>query len=106
MSQYDNTNRGIISKNTRKETEAHPDIKGQINVDGTEYWLDGWLKHRTDGTGNFYSLSVKPKNAPAAAAKPAQKSAPKPAPASGGFDDMDSDIPFANPYRGRFSYVI
>lgn len=87
MSQYDNTNKGIISKNTRKESENHPDIKGQINVDGVEYWLDGWLKQKNDGSGSFYSLSVKPKNAPAAA-KPA-----KPAPASGGFDDMDS-IPF------------
>jgi single-stranded DNA-binding protein len=99
MSQYDNTNRGIISKNTRKELDTHPDIKGQINVDGVEFWLDGWLKQRNDGTGSFYSLSVKPKNAPAApaapaAAKPAQKAAPKPAPASGGFDNMDDDIPF------------
>jgi hypothetical protein len=92
--QFDGTNRGVISKNTRKELDTHPDIRGQINVDGTEYWLDGWLKQRTDGSGSFYSLSVKPKNAPAAPAKPVQKAAPKPAPASGGFDDMDSDIPF------------
>jgi hypothetical protein len=87
---YDNTNKGIISKNLRKEADTHPDIRGQINVDGVEYWLDGWLKQRTDGTGSFYSLSVKPKNA--APAKPVQKATP--APASGGFDDMDSDIPF------------
>ena len=94
MSQYDNTNKGIISKNTRKELDTHPDIKGTINVDGVEYWLDGWLKQRTDGSGSFYSLSVKPKNAPAtAAAKPAPQR-PKPAPASGGFDDMDDSIPF------------
>ena len=42
------------------------------------------------------------------AAQPADRLAPqrpKPAP-SGGFDDMDDSIPFANPYRGRFSYVI
>ena len=104
MSQYDNTNKGIISKNQRKEADTHPDIRGQINVDGTEYWLDGWLKQRTDGSGSFYSLSVKPKNV--AAAKPVQKAAPKPAPASGGLDDMDDSIPFANPYRGRFSYAI
>jgi hypothetical protein len=91
--QFDGTNRGVISKNSRKELETHPDIRGQINVDGVEFWLDGWLKQRTDGSGSFYSLSVKPKNAPAAA-KPVQKAAQKPAPASGGFDDMDSDIPF------------
>jgi hypothetical protein len=90
---YDNTNKGIISKNTRKESENHPDIKGQINIDGVEFWLDGWLKQKNDGTGSFYSLSVKPKNAPAAT-KPVQKAAPKPAPASSGFDDLDDDIPF------------
>ena len=67
---YDNTNKGIISKNTRKDADTHPDIKGQINVDGTEYWLDGWLKQKNDGTGSFYSLSIKPKNPPAAPAKP------------------------------------
>lgn len=88
---YDNTNKGIISKNLRKEADTHPDIKGQINVDGVEFWLDGWLKQKNDGSGSFYSLSVKPKNAPAPP-KPVQKATP--APASGGFDDMDSDIPF------------
>jgi single-strand DNA-binding protein len=43
------------------------------------------------------------------AAQPADRPAPqrpKPASASGGFDNMDDSIPFANPYRGRFSYVI
>jgi hypothetical protein len=92
MSQYDNTNKGIISKNTRKELDTHPDIRGQINIDGVEFWLDGWLKQRTDGSGSFYSLSVKPKNAPAAPAKPAQKAAPKQM-AADPFDDSDS-IPF------------
>ena len=85
--QYDNTNRGIISKNTRKELDTHPDIRGQINVAGVDYWVDGWLKQRTDGTGSFYSLSVKPKDAQPAA-KPAQTARPTQA------ADMDSDIPF------------
>jgi hypothetical protein len=58
---YDNTNKGIISKNEKKEKDSHPDIKGQINVNGVEYWLDGWMKERNDGTGKFYSLSVKRK---------------------------------------------
>ena len=89
--QFDGTNRGIISKNTRKELDTHPDIRGQINVDGVEYWLDGWLKQRTDGSGSFYSLSVKPKNAPAAPAKPVQKAAPKQM-AADPFDDQE--IPF------------
>jgi hypothetical protein len=90
--QYDNTNRGIISKNTRKEADTHPDIKGQLNVAGIEYWVDGWLKQRNDGTGSFYSLTVKPKDAPAAQpAKPAQKPAQKQM-AADPFDD--ESIPF------------
>ena len=39
MSEYDNTNRGVLFKNDRKESDSHPDYKGQINVDGTEFWL-------------------------------------------------------------------
>lgn len=85
--QYDNTNRGIISKNTRKEADTHPDIKGQINIDGVEYWLDGWQRQKNDGSGSFYSLSAKRKDAPAAAPKPAQKPAPKRV-------QEDEDIPF------------
>jgi hypothetical protein len=84
--QFDGTNRGVISKNTRKELDTHPDIKGTLNVDGVEFWIDGWAKQRNDGSGSFYSLSIKPKNAPAAA-KPA-----KPAPKQ--MADIDDDIPF------------
>jgi hypothetical protein len=89
MSEYDRTNTGIISKNTRKETETHPDIRGSINIEGVDYWLDGWLKERNDGTGKFYSLRAKPKEA--------QKPAPKKPAASrvpGSDDDLESDIPF------------
>ena len=85
--EFDNTNRGIISRNDRKETEKHPDFKGQINVGGIEYWLDGWTQKRKDGTGSFLSLSIKPKQAASAPAPAA-----RPAPASVG--DMEDDIPF------------
>jgi hypothetical protein len=61
MTQYDNTNQGILSRNDRKEADTHPDFKGQINVEGREYWLAGYVKERKDGTGKFFSLRVKPK---------------------------------------------
>ena len=58
--EYDNTNRGVLFKNDRKESERHPEYKGSINVDGQEFWLSAWLK---DGKlGKFMSLSVTPKN--------------------------------------------
>ena len=83
MSGYDNTNKGILGRNDRKTLDTHPDFSGSINVDGRDYWLSGWVKERKDGSGRFFSLSVKPKdgaNAPAA---------PRSAPA-----DIDDDLPF------------
>ena len=61
MTEYDNRNTGIISKNDRKEKETHPDINGSLNVEGVDYWINGWLKKRKSDGGVFYSLSVKPK---------------------------------------------
>lgn len=62
---YDNS--GSISKNTRKEKDSHPDIKGKATIGGVEYWVDGWQKEGENG--KWYSLSFKPKDAQAAPAK-------------------------------------
>lgn len=84
--QYDNTNRGSLFKNDRKEKETHPDLKGSVNIDGKEYWLSGWSKVTSKGD-KMLSLSVTPKEAQGAS-KPAapQKAAPAP--------DFDDDMPF------------
>ena len=73
MSQYDNTDKGALFKNDRKESDSHPDYKGQLNVGGVEFWLSAWLK--TDRNGAKYmSLSVKAKEEapPARQQKPAK----------------------------------
>lgn len=57
--QYDNTDRGVLFKNDRKEQDNHPDYKGSINVGGTEFWLSAWIKEGQKG--KFMSLSIKPK---------------------------------------------
>ena len=93
MAEFDRTNTGIVSKNDRKTTDQHPDIKGQINVEGVEYWLDGWKKERKSDGAPFYSLTVKRKDAGQVVTvqnKPAQKQS-RPVPAI--FDDGD-DAPF------------
>lgn len=63
--QYDDTNRGILYRNDRKEQDNHPDFKGSINVDGIDYWLSGWTKEGKEGSKmegrKFFSLSIKPK---------------------------------------------
>lgn len=81
MTEYDNTNRGALFKNDRKEQANHPDYKGQINVAGVEYWLSAWIKE--GAKGKYMSLSVTPK-------EEAPKQAKKPQPRQ--FDD--SEAPF------------
>ena len=79
---YDNTNRGALFKNTDKTEEKHADYRGEVNVNGDEFWLNAWLKTSKKGT-KFLSLSLKPKQA-AVAAKPKSAFAA----------DMDDQIPF------------
>ena len=72
--EYDNTNRGIISKNQNKTNDKHPDHSGSLNVDGVDYWLSGWIKEGKNG--KFLSLSVKPKDAKPSKAKKVQEEDP------------------------------
>jgi hypothetical protein len=83
MSGYDNTNKGILSRNDNRTLDTHPEFKGSINIEGREFWLSAWVKERKDGSGKFFSLSVKPKDGASAPAAPRQAQA-----------DLDDDIPF------------
>lgn len=92
MTEYDNTNRGVLFINDKKtEGDKKPDRTGSLNVDGVEYFLDAWLKVGKSGA-KFMSVSVKRKDKQPGQATP-QAPQSKPV-ATGGFDDMDSDIPF------------
>lgn len=53
---YDNTNRGQIWGNDKKEKDTHPDFKGSINVEGVEYWLSAW-KRKPDANPKAPALS-------------------------------------------------
>jgi len=57
MTEYDNTNRGVLFKNDDKKTEKHPDYNGSININGTEHWLSAWIQTSKKGT-KFMSLSI------------------------------------------------
>lgn len=99
MQQYDNTNRGILFKNDKKESDKHPDYKGNINVDGQEYWLSAWVKVINDGQGRALSISVQPKEQrPAQRPQQRQEQRQQPVKRQGkpdqAFDDYYSDIPF------------
>lgn len=85
MVQHDNTNKGTIAKNARKETDTHPDIAGSINVEGKDFWINGWLRKNSRDGSSFYSLTVKPKQERAAEIRHE---------ASSRDDDDLSEIPF------------
>jgi len=59
---YDNRNRGSLFRNDdkRPDDDKDRDYSGSINIEGTEYWLSGWIKTSNNGR-KFLSLSVKPK---------------------------------------------
>ena len=57
MSEYDNTNSGVLFANQYKEEgDSRPDFVGNVDVNGTEYRLAGWKN--TSSKGKRY-ISVK-----------------------------------------------
>jgi hypothetical protein len=91
MTEYDNTNRGSIWKNEKKEKDTHPDFTGSLNVGGVEYWVSAW-KRREDASPKApaLSFSVKPKDEQQPQRQPPNKTR---AGASSNHD-MDDEIPF------------
>jgi hypothetical protein len=93
MTIYDNTNRWTLFRNERKQSDSHADYNGSINIDGVEYWLNGWIKEGKNG--KFFSGTVKPKatqstSAGARQAQPQGRHIP---------NDMDDEIPFEMEWR-------
>jgi hypothetical protein len=89
---YDNTNRGVLFRNDKGDNESRPDYRGKLNIEGTEYWISGWVKTPKSGGQKFLSLTVKPveQAPPRPAPGPPYPSQAKPEPVT---DDVD-DIPF------------
>lgn len=55
---YDNTNKGVLFRDTNKEEGSKkPDYTGKLDVNGKEFRLAGWLKESKNG-GKFLSLSI------------------------------------------------
>lgn len=83
--EYDNTNRGVLFRNDKKETEKHPDFTGSMDVGGVDHYLSAWVKESKQGK-KFFSISIKPKNEVAAPAIQKAKQVVE--------EDFEDDIPF------------
>jgi hypothetical protein len=73
-------NSGVLFANDKKDNEKAPNYKGNMMVDGQEYWLSAWVKEGKNG--KFLGLAVSPRDAQPPASKPTPKNL------------EDSDIPF------------
>ena len=71
---------GNLFKNDKEGVENRPDYRGDILIDGQEYWLSSWIKEGKNG--KFMSLQAQRKDA-----KPAAKTTQAP-------PGMSEDIPF------------
>lgn len=83
---YDNTNRGTLGRNTRREKDTHPEYSGKCDIEGKMYWISARVKEGQDG--KFFSLSFRPQEQQKPAAKPQR-------PIQGqSLAEADDDIPF------------
>ena len=94
MPEYDDTNRGAMFKNDRKETDRHPDMKGTLNVEGREYWVSAWKQTSKAGKG-YVSLSIQPKDDQPAPKRAGGQDRNAPRPQREDLEPLtDDDIPF------------
>ena len=83
---------GSLFRNSRKELDTHPDYNGSARIEGTDYWVNAWLRETKDG-GKYMSLSFKRKDGTAARPiepKILSMTAQAPAPRR----DLDDEVPF------------
>jgi len=64
-------NSGVLFANDKKDNEKAPNYKGNMMVDGQEYWLSAWVKEGKNG--KFLGLAVSPRDAQPPASKPLPK---------------------------------
>jgi hypothetical protein len=73
-------NSGVLFRADKKENDRAPDYKGNITVNGQDYWLSAWIKEGK--SGKFMGLALSPK----------EDYQPKQAPKKASF--ADEDLPF------------
>jgi hypothetical protein len=57
---YDNLH-GALFKNADKVKETDRDYGGELSIEGTEYWVSGWVNTSKKGA-KYLALILKPKD--------------------------------------------
>ena len=58
MTEYDDTNRGILFREKEKTNPKAPDYKGKVDVEGVEWRIAGWIRTSGKDGSRFLSLSI------------------------------------------------
>jgi hypothetical protein len=80
---YDNTNKGALFANKRREKQTQPNATGTVNIEGVEYYVDAWTNTSEAGQ-KYQSLKFKRK----------EQVAPAPTTPAFNPDEIDEDLPF------------
>jgi hypothetical protein len=60
---YDDRDRGALFRNSKKESDNQPDYTGSLNVNGSDFWISGWINTSKAGS-KYMSLAIRSKDAP------------------------------------------
>ena len=93
MTDYDSTNKGTLGKNKDKTKDTQPDYRGQINVQGKDFWLSAWLKTNGSTGEKFFSIAVQPKDQSVQQGATGAASQPSSTPHAPADDFVDSSEP-------------
>lgn len=58
MADYDKTNTGVLFREEKKRSDRAPDYRGNINVNGADYDIAGWIKESSKTGKKFLSLKI------------------------------------------------
>lgn len=86
MAEYDNTNTGALFKAKDRRNDKSAEYTGKINVEGTEYWINAWVREAKTTGQKFFSIKIKPVDD--------ERPAPRGNPAARQTAADDDDIPF------------
>jgi hypothetical protein len=88
----DKNNLGTLEANPKKTDQKHPDRKGKINVEGTDYWLSAWDNVAQTSGKKYLKLTLSPIEARVAPQNEAAWAQPK-TDAEAGFGGLDIGVP-------------